>query len=329
MWDAASQANTSLSGADDLGGWDLPASEPERYAPGGVLGQGGMGTVYAARDTRLHRDVALKVASDAPGAAERLVQEAWIAGQLDHPCIVPVHDAGIDADGCPWVVMRLVRGVSLRAAMEAPEAHRDTLLRHVRDACRAAGHAHRTGVVHRDLKPANILIGEHGETQVVDWGLARPVDRDDAAWGAVPADLRARTREGAAVGTPAYMSPEQAAGDPVDARSDVWTLGVVLHEVLCGEPLFDGDSGASVLAQVLAGRIPPVRERCPAVSAALAAVADRALSRHPQDRYADGDALADAIDAALAAPPVPQGRQGAWAVLAGAAAVFLAGLWGG
>ncbi len=227
--------------------------ETARYDRGGLLGVGGMGRVVSARDKRLDRDVALKEAlpETGPDGARRLAREARITARLEHPGIVSVHDAGTDAEGRPWYTMPVMRGRNLAAVLADPERSRATVLRRLLAACQAVAYAHSRGVVHRDLKPANILLGEFGETLVADWGLALPLDEeDDDAVGSV--------------GTPGWMSPEQERGSRVDRRSDVWSLGAILAEVLGDEEL------------------PEAR-----------AIVRRATREDPASRYPDAAALAE------------------------------------
>ncbi len=258
-----------MSSGPSRGGWSEPGDdgegpgsldEPgERYERQDLLGAGGMGRVYRAFDRRLQRTVALKeVAPHLAGtpAAQRLATEALLTADLEHPGIVSVHDAGRTDDGRLYYTMRLVRGRSLAerlADLEAlPPAERLPgrleLLRHLHDACHAVGYAHARGVVHRDLKPANIMVGGFGETQVVDWGLARRIDEGA---GTSPA------------GTDGYMSPEAAGGAAAHPRSDVFSLGVTLDDVMGPDA-------------------PPD----------LSAVAARARSPAPGGRYPDAHALA-------------------------------------
>lgn len=243
---------------------------PEGFEIGGLLGRGGMGEVWFARDRRLGRDVALKTprGGDAEAAA-RLEREAGITARLEHPNIVPVYSAGRDGAGRPWYVMRLLPGRSLAEAVGAAPtwAERAGLLRHVLDAAEAVAYAHGRGVLHRDLKPANVMVGTFGETVVGDWGLAATPREASAARGAV--------------GTPGYMSPEQAAGEPVDFRTDVYGLGAVLYEVCTGK------------APPSTGIAPPVASVVREVPAELAAIVDRALAPDPADRYPGARALAD------------------------------------
>lgn len=195
----------------------------ERYTITGVAGHGGMGTVYVARDRVLERDVAVKVldVADHQGSrAARLTREAHILARLDHPGIVPVHDAGVLPDGRAYYVMKLVRGRRLDEVLAAatPQAVRLDLFARVLEAV-AFAHAH--GVVHRDLKPENIMAGGFGEVFVMDWGVAQ----DGAA-----------DSEPAVVGTPGFMPPEQAGAREVDARADVFALGVVLTQLIGRNP---------------------------------------------------------------------------------------------
>ena len=270
-----------------------------RYVTGAELGRGGMGKVLAARDDRLRRQVAIKEIAVGAGeeAARRLAQEAWITAQLDHPNIISVYDAGQTEDGRLFYVMRLVRGQTLAEAITAAGAgdadKRRELLRHFLAACQAMAYAHNMGIIHRDIKPSNVLVGRFGETQVMDWGLARPITRaEDSDWAAVvPSGHVAETQQGVAVGTPRYMSPEQAGGGGVDPRSDVWSLGVVLYEILTGRPPFGGDTPQEVIEKVVT-QPPPLAEGAPPE---LAAIVRRALEREPAARYPHAGALADDV----------------------------------
>ena len=267
-------------------GTDAPAAPAElRYQPGALLGQGGMGRVVMARDPVLDRDVALKRVRPgaSPDAAARLLREARVGAALEHPGIVPVYDAGTDADGAPWVAMRVVRGRTLEAMLaDAPDgAARLGLVRRLHAIAEAVAYAHQRGVVHGDLKPANVMFGEHGEAQVLDWGLAR----DAPEGGGAPDPHRAP------VGTPAYMSPEQAGlvDAPVDARTDVWSLGALLFELLTGRRLVTG-RGDSALAELASG--PPDLAALGAAPAELAAITRRCLAWRQDDRYPSAGQLA-------------------------------------
>lgn len=218
----------SFGGWSDPGDHLEPLSDPamqafgDRYERIDLIGVGGMGRVFEVFDRKLERTVALKEVAPHlvhTGIAKRLATEALLTACLEHPGIVSVHDVGTTDDGRLYYTMRMVRGDSLadRLALVTEPAERVLLLRHVLDVCHAVGYAHSKGIVHRDLKPANIVVGEFGETQVVDWGLACRLDGSGLT--------------GSSQGTEGYMSPEAATGDSADARSDVWSLGVTLREV--------------------------------------------------------------------------------------------------
>jgi len=200
---------------------------PERYELLDVIGHGGMGVVWRARDALLGRDVAVKVIAphlDGREYSTRLEREARILARLEHPGIVSVHDVGVLDDGRAWYVMRLVKGTRLDVAARA-SASRGELLRIVERLCDTLAYAHAHGVIHRDLKPGNIMLGPFGEVLVLDWGVAA----ESSAAGREPR---------AVVGTPGYMAPEQAAGLAVDERSDVFGLGAILRDMIAvhGEP---------------------------------------------------------------------------------------------
>ena len=303
-----------MSEGDSRAGWSLGAAwetvdEGEhpfflggaaRYERGGLLGEGGMGQVFAAEDRRLSRQVAFKVAGNRPGVRERLAQEAWITAQLEHPGIVPVYDAGETEDGRLFYTMRVVRGRSLAEALKDSPLLADRLrwVRPLLAACQAVAYAHSRGIVHRDLKPANVLVGAFGETQVVDWGLARPEgsgpEHTDESW--VPEGHAVQTQFGAVVGTPAYMAPEQVHGVGCDRRADVWSLGIVLYELLCGTPPFHDEDSAVLLARLADEEVPPLGERAPEAPPELVAVAERALRRDPDERYPSALELADDLE---------------------------------
>lgn len=226
--------------------FDAPEVPGGRYEILEPVGEGGMGRVYLAHDRLLGRDVALKVLRaevEAPELARRLSREARILARLEHPGIVPVHDAGTLADGRVFYVMKLVRGT--RLDQFARERSAGDVLRVFLRVCDAVGFAHATGIVHRDLKPANVMVGAFGEVLVLDWGIARileapgpTADRADQPHAGVAAARRASaeppvTGAGTVLGTPGFMSPEQASGESatVDARSDVFALGVMLREL--------------------------------------------------------------------------------------------------
>lgn len=308
-----------------------PLARPEalRYRAEHVLGWGGMGKVEAATDQRLGREVAIKTAAPGSRAEARLAQEARITARLEHPGIVPVYDAGLDAEGRPWYAMRLVRGQTLEDAIRDGKTEQRRLVRHFLAACEAVGYAHHEGVIHRDLKPGNILIGAFGETQVADWGLARPLE-------AASVQGQVHTVEGSVIGTPAYMSPEQAAGRETDRRSDVWSLGATLFELLSGKPPYAGEPDA-VLRQLVTQ--PPPQLVDPDLPAALVAIVRRAMQPAHDARYASAREMAEDVERWLTGERVQAhrytsgellvrfvvARRAAVAVAAGAAVLLLLG----
>jgi serine/threonine protein kinase/WD40 repeat protein/tetratricopeptide (TPR) repeat protein len=314
--------------------------------------QGGLGEVFVAEDGEVPREVALKQmqsrhADDADSRA-RFLQEAEITGGLEHPNIVPVYGLGTYADGRPYYAMRFIRGESLQEA--ADRFHRGDhdsrqkrsfelrkLLDRFIDVCNAVEYAHSRGVLHRDLKPANVMLGRYGETLVVDWGLAKVVrssddpsktpasvaatmQSDERPISPSSSDQAAPTQMGSALGTPQFMSPEQAAGrlDLLSPASDVYSLGATLYYVLTGKPAFDGTSVGDVLRQVQAGETTPARQANRLVDRPLESVCRRAMALRPADRYATARALADDLERWLADEPVKAHRESTW----GAAARF-------
>ncbi len=221
----------------------LPPLIDGRYAPQEIVGRGGMGEVHRATDERLGRTVALKVlAADAAAStlAERLRRESRVLARLEHPGIVPVHDAGVLEDGRAWYVMRFVEGTRLDDHARSG-AGRGELLRIVLRIAETVAFAHERGIIHRDLKPGNVMIGPFGEVLVLDWGVAKVLAEEDAPRsGVAPAPMPRGsdplTADGTAVGTPGYMAPEQARGLEVDQRADVHALGVILRELLAESP---------------------------------------------------------------------------------------------
>jgi tetratricopeptide (TPR) repeat protein/tRNA A-37 threonylcarbamoyl transferase component Bud32 len=292
--------------------------------------QGGLGAVFVALDGELHREVALKQIlakhSDDPLSRQRFVQEAEITGGLEHPGIVPVYGLGTYADGRPYYAMRFIRGDSLKEAIEhfhTDEAlKKDTgrrslelrkLLRRFQDVCNAIEYAHSRGVLHRDIKPGNIIVGRHGETLLVDWGLAKPLGSVEAGADSgertlVPfsASGSASTLPGSALGTPAYMSPEQAEGDleRLGPRSDVYSLGATLYCLLTGKLPLEGDDIGALLRAAQRGEFLRPRQKEPSIDKGLEAVCLKAMALNPEDRYVTPRMLAEDIERWMADEPV-------------------------
>jgi tetratricopeptide (TPR) repeat protein/tRNA A-37 threonylcarbamoyl transferase component Bud32 len=327
--------------------------------------RGGLGAVFVALDSELNREVALKEIldghADDPVSRQRFLMEAEITGRLEHPGIVPVYGLGTYGGGRPYYAMRFIQGDSLKEAVARFHAGgsftSDTgrrslelrkLLRRFLDVCNAIEFAHTRGVLHRDIKPGNVMVGRHGETLVVDWGLAKPVGKADLdpASGARAvtsgtASAGTETLPGMAIGTPSFMSPEQAAGDldRLGPRSDVYSLGATLYCLLTGRPPFEGSDVGGVLRAVQGGAFRPPRQVDPSVDRALEAVCLKAMALRPEDRYGSARALAEDVERWTADEPVfawrePLGRRARrWArrnrtAVAGAAVAGLAGLIG-
>ncbi|HEV7557225.1 MAG TPA: serine/threonine-protein kinase, partial [Kofleriaceae bacterium] len=262
----------------------------KHYELGDEVARGGMGRVIRAFDRRLGRIVAVKLlVDDTPSRRERFAREAQITARLQHPGIVPIYEAGTLDDGGLAYAMKLVSGRELQAAIDETRelADRLPLVPRIIEVVEAIAYAHREGVMHRDLKPSNIILGEFGETVVIDWGIAKELDaRVTDVADAPPAVTSAElTRPGSIVGTPAYMAPEQAAGDDIDERVDVYALGAILYHVLAGRRAYDGVDGTAVLAQVVVGPPAALDAIEPHVPAELAAIVRRAMHRDPAARY--------------------------------------------
>ena len=268
------------------------------------LGAGGMGEVYRARDTRLGRDVAIKVlptrfAADTE-SLRRFELEARAAAALEHPSVVAVYDVGVEA-GSPYLVTELLSGGTLRERLQRgrpPLAETLVILRALLD---ALGEAHARGIVHRDLKPENVFLTRDGRVKLLDFGIAKlipPAGQAADGTGAVT-----ETRQ--ALGTAGYMAPEQVRGEPADHRADLFAIGAMLYEMLTGERAFHGDGTVDTLHAMLHREPPPVSSKTPGLPQALDAIVERCLAKQPPQRFQSAKDLAFAIG--LAGNAVPAG----------------------
>ena len=303
-----------------------------------VIGQGGLGCVYIAFDESIGREIAIKELLDekipvddsgfkkTPALRSRFLQEAMVTAQLEHPSIVPVYDLVRRDDGSLYYTMKLVRGKTLDKALDECKslAERLKLLPHFVDMCQAIAYAHSRGVVHRDIKPQNIMVGEFGETVVLDWGIAKVRGQKDISVHKVERELQLlqdsdtqKTLEGATFGTPSYMSPEQAIGaiGEIDERSDVWGLGAVLFKILTGQPPFSGDNFRDILKDVAHKPLTPVNEIDKSAPPELAAVAEKALINDKSKRYQSAIDLAKDVEAFLTGARIQVYDYSSWELL--------------
>jgi eukaryotic-like serine/threonine-protein kinase len=290
--DPARPPEPPITGADD----------PERYEQVAEHARGGLGRVVRAVDRRLGRTVAVKELLRRNDSNEaRFMREALITARLEHPGIVPVHEAGRWPNGDPYYVMKLVEGRTLKELIAEHPTLRERLglLPHVIAVADAVGYAHSEDVIHRDLKPSNVIVGEFGETIVVDWGLARDRKRDvaepteDLTGTLSSGSGSLSTVSGKVIGTPAYMSPEQARGELVDERADVYAIGAVLYEVLAGISPHGGATPQATLDRVIAGPPMPLAHAVAGVPSELATIVGKAMARDPEGRYPNATALAE------------------------------------
>ncbi|MFB3112438.1 MAG: serine/threonine-protein kinase, partial [Gemmatimonadales bacterium] len=275
----------------------LKTALADRYAIERELGAGGMATVYLAEDLKHHRPVAVKVLRPELAAVlggERFLREIEVTANLHHPHILPLYDSG-EADGFLYYVMPYVEGESLRDRLNREkQLPVEDAVKIVSEVADALNSAHKHDVIHRDIKPENILL-EEGHAVVADFGIARAIH---AAGG------EKLTETGVSIGTPQYMSPEQAAGtSDLDGRSDVYGLGCVLYEMLAGEPPFTGPTVESIVHQHITVEAPPITNLRPAVPAEIAGTIARALAKAPADRFSPAAQFAGALGATTTATP--------------------------
>jgi serine/threonine protein kinase len=310
-----------------------------QYLVTASLGRGGMGEVWLARDTTLERDVAIKTLpagdADADTRKARFFREARAASALNHPNIITIYEINSD-QGVDFIAMEHVDGKTLADLLQHGPLPFDQVHRFAQQIAEAVGRAHRAGIVHRDLKPRNIMVTNDGLVKVLDFGLAKITRAGDADNAATQAAL---TRSGTTVGTLGYMSPEQAIGDAVDARSDVFSFGVILFEMLTGRLPFSGQTMSEVLRQLHFAEPPPVESLRADVPPSLRAAVTKALQKKPDDRFANMSEVAAALreEPSTAArtkpfvapvPPVPPraGWRPMRLVLAGLLIVLIAGI---
>lgn len=283
-----------------------------RYEFAGELGRGGMGRIVIARDRRLRRPVALKelLSTQRPDAVRRFVREALITARLQHPSIVRLYDAGRFANGQQFFSLEMVRGLPFDKVIGKCRTldERLALIPNLLAACDALAYAHAQRIIHRDLKPQNILCGSYGETVVIDWGLAKDLGEPDFVEDPSATERSASssdthpsrsdaslTRLGAVMGTPSYMPVEQARGEIVDERADVYALGAMLYTLLSGQQPYRGRTATEVLDRVLSGPPEPIEQRQPDAPRELCAIASKAMAYEKADRYPNAAQLTDEL----------------------------------
>ena len=287
----------------------LPIRSDDRYEILGEHARGGLGRILLARDREVGRIVAIKeLLRNRRRGEARFVREAIVTAHLDHPSIVPVYEVGRWPSGEPFYSMKLVSGRPLKELIgdAATIDERLALIPNILAIADAAAYAHSRGIIHRDLKPPNIIVGDFGETIVIDWGLAKNIGEDDStldsndsadgddAWNQSPPETHPNlTRQGAVLGTASYMAPEQARGDDVDERADVYAIGAILYHTLSGSAPFSGTTSQETINQVIAGPPRSLSKIAPSVPRDLAAIAQKAMERKRNDRYDDAQELAE------------------------------------
>jgi len=268
-----------------------------RYTVGQMIGTGGMADVYLGLDTRLNREVAIKVlrrdlAKD-PAFVARFRKEALAAGGLNHPGIVAVYDSG-EENNSPYIVMELVSGQTLRQKLQAGQLPLSTSLEIIKGILQALDYSHNKGIIHRDIKPSNIMITDSGDIKVMDFGIARATDDIGATL----------TNTWNVVGTAQYLSPEQATGEMADGRSDLYSLGCLMYELLTGRPPFTGDTPVSVAYQHVSSPLTPASQINPTLDLNLDRMLEVVLAKDPNNRYQDAIAMLEDLEHVIKGEPV-------------------------
>ncbi len=319
--------------------FEITEESPGRYDLKSEKGRGGIGRVMIAFDKHVGRKIAIKelIAEDisekknggCKGISSlkgiRFLREARVTGQLEHPGIVPVYEIGRRDDGTTYYTMRLVKGKTLHQVINETDNFQDRLrlLPHFRDICNAVAYAHSRNVVHRDIKPQNIMIGQFGETVVLDWGLAKVQGESDLTASQLKKDslsfknVADATIDGKTVGTPSYMAPEQARGNigGIDEKSDIYSLGAVLYEIMTGVPPFRGDSVTEILEKVMHGDFIPVKEMEPDTPPDLCAVVEKSLCSVPRERYSSVMEISREIENYMSGRRVETYEYSAWELI--------------
>lgn len=275
---------------------DLGRTIAQRYRLESRIAAGGMGEVFLARDLTEGRRVAIKVLHPTPheddSRRKRFLREAWAVSQLSHPSIVRVFDRGEEHDGCVWIAMEFIDGTSLAAMLDRGPLPLREVVAVLAPVARALGAAHRAGFVHRDVKPENILVRGDGLPVLVDFGITRAIRYHSADDGGVDK----LTRTGMLIGTPEYMSPEQVRSQPLDGRSDQFSLALVCYEALTGTRPFAGDAPLQTIAAILTDEVLPLSEVMEGIPPEIDAAIARALSKRPDDRFPRIESLAEVLE---------------------------------
>src|SRR5256884_352296 len=277
-----------------------PDTTIAQYTIVSKIGEGGMGEVYRARDTKLGREVAIKVLpaslSENTDRLNRFEQEAQAAGTLNHPNILVIHHIGIH-NGAPYIVSELLEGETLRERMAGTELPQRKAIDYALQTAHGLAAAHAKGIVHRDLKPENLFVTNDGRVKIVDFGLAKLTGTGDGTQSQTEVPTRkVNTDPGVVMGTMGYMSPEQLKGQPADHRSDIFSFGAILYEMLSGKRAFRGDSMAETMSAILREDPPDLSETNKTVSPALERLVRHCLEKNPEERFHSARDLAFAIE---------------------------------